>query len=130
MTGIGEWAFYSCGELTSVTIPDIVTSIGLQAFDGCSGLTSVTIPDSVTSIGNYVFFGCSGLTSVTIGNGVTNIEGGMFYDCSSLTIVTFEGKDRATVQGMSNYPFGLNHANENGVTIHCTDDDIQVSYVG
>jgi len=48
--------------LTSITIPDGVTSIGHGAFSGCSGLTSITIPDGVTSIGHGAFSGCSGLT--------------------------------------------------------------------
>ena len=42
----------SCTSLTSVTIPNSVTSIGDEAFDGCTSLTSVTIPNSVTSIGD------------------------------------------------------------------------------
>ena len=64
--------------LTSVTIPDSVTSIGNSAFYGCSGLTSVTIPDSVTSIGDSAFYGCSGLTSVTIPDSVTSIGNSAF----------------------------------------------------
>ena len=75
-------AFTNCSGLTSVTIPNSVTSIGSSAFDGCSGLTSVTIPNSVTSIGEGAFSNCSGLTSVTIPNSVTRIKGSTFEDCN------------------------------------------------
>ena len=85
---IGDYAFYECRSLTSVTIPDSVTSIGTYAFSSCSSLTSVTIPDSVTSIGEWAFSFCSSLTSITIPGSVTSIGGYAFYDCSSLTSVT------------------------------------------
>ena len=88
VTSIGDWAFSSCSDLTSVIIPNSVTSIGGYAFRGCFGLTSVIIPNSVTSIGNSAFFSCSGLTSVTIPNSVTSIGGFVFSECSSLTSVT------------------------------------------
>ena len=86
--GIGKKAFYGCTSLTSVTIPNSVTSIGNSAFSGCKGLTSITIPNSVTSIGSYAFNGCSGLTSITIPNSVTGIGSGTFYGCKGLTSVT------------------------------------------
>ena len=101
-----------------------MTSIGSGAFAECN-LTSVTIPDGVKSIGNNAFYCCINLTSVTIGNSVTSIGNWAFDSCEKLTNITFEGKDKATVQGMTNYPFGLNNANDNGVTIHCTDGDFQ-----
>ena len=88
VTGIGEYVFYYCTDLTSVTIPNSVKSIGVGAFRSCIGLTSVTIPNSVTSIGELVFYGCTGLTSVSIGNSVTSIGGSAFQACSNLTSVT------------------------------------------
>lgn len=87
VTSIGDGAFISCYSLTSITIPNSVTSIGHIAFEGCSVLTSVTFPNSLTSIGNGAFSSCSGLTSVTIPNSVTSIGDDAFWGCSSLTSV-------------------------------------------
>ena len=85
VTSIGDFAFYSCDRLTSVVIGDSVTSIGYYAFHGCSSLESVVIGDSVTTIGAGAFSYCRSLTSVVIGNSVTSIGGSAFLYCSSLT---------------------------------------------
>ena len=81
-------AFWGCTGITSITIPDGVTSIEAGTFRNCTGLTSVTIPNSVTSIGGGAFYGCTGLTSITIPNSVTNIWQGAFQNCTGLTSVT------------------------------------------
>ena len=88
VTSIGNCAFRDCTSLTSVTIPDSVTSIGVWTFGNCTSLTSVTIPDSVTKISDNAFSGCKSLTIITIGNGVTSIGWGAFSGCTSLTSVT------------------------------------------
>jgi len=108
VTRIGDFAFYGCSGLTTITIPDSVTSIGEYAFSGCSGLTSITIPDSVSSIGNSAFNGCSGLTSITIGNGVSSLPSGLLSGCSSLQNITipFVGGSRKTASDTYQYPFG------------------------
>ena len=82
---IGDYAFYRCSKLTSVTIGHSVTSIGHYVFSGCSRLTSVIIPNSVTDIGDGAFAGCSDMKSVTIGKSVESIGDYTFYDCGNLT---------------------------------------------
>ena len=84
MTIIGSNAFYGCSGLTSVSIPNNVTSIGGSAFSGCTGLTSVSLPNSVTSIGESAFYGCVGLFSVSLPSSVVNVPSKAFADCSSL----------------------------------------------
>ena len=66
VTYIGGYAFYGCGGLTSVTIPESITSIGYSAFYGCGDITSVTIPESVTYIGDYAFSGCSKMKEINV----------------------------------------------------------------
>ena len=84
VTSIGDYAFFECSGLTSVTIPNSVTSIGSSAFDGCTGLTSVTIPNSVTSISGHAFHNTK-LKSVTIGAGVLSIRDDAFSYKNSST---------------------------------------------
>jgi len=65
-----------------------VKGIRNRAFFG-GKVTSVTIPDSVTTIQGTAFYGCDGLTSITIPAGVTTIERGVFGYCRNFTSVTF-----------------------------------------
>ena len=106
VTSIGNYAFFYCTSLTSITIPDSVTNIGNYAFAGCKDLTSITIPDSVTSIGNYAFYNCSSLTSITIPDSVTSIGNSAFVGCKNLTSITIP--DSVTSIGESTFKYCSN----------------------
>ena len=78
---------YQYTAMTEAIIGDCVTSIGDLAFDGCSSLTSITIPNSITTIGSGGL-SFTGLIDVVLPDSVTSIGDTAFYNCTSLTSVT------------------------------------------
>ena len=120
VTSIGGCAFSECTSITSITIPDSVTSIN-YAFYNCSSLTNITIPDSVTSIGYRAFYECESLTSITIPDSVTSIDDYAFYECESLTDINFNGSKEQWNNIEKHYAWNSGTGN---YTVHCTDGDI------
>ena len=112
VTSIGEWAFSYCDGLTSVTIPNSVTSIGKSAFWAC-GLTSVVIPNSVTSIGERAFYYCSGLTSIDVASDNSNYcsVDGVLFNKDKTTLIQYPGGKQGaytipnSVTSIGNYAF-------------------------
>ena len=81
VTSIANYAFHSCANITSVSIPSTVTSIGMQAFYNCTSLTTVFIPSSITEISFDVFEGCVSLAAINIAEGNANyasVDGVLF----------------------------------------------------
>jgi parallel beta-helix repeat protein len=107
VVNIGQDAFNHCASLTSIFIPEGVTSIGWGAFAYCTGLTNVSIPDSVTNIEGSVFGDCTALTSISIPNNVISIGQGMFYNCSSLVSVTIPNRVTSIGNGAFHHCIGL-----------------------
>ncbi len=115
VTYIGENAFYSCGNITSVTFeagsqlsrigqtafqfcnnpgftsitfPNSLQSIDYAAFQRCDYLTNITIPANVTSIGNFAFAGCAALATATIwAPSLTTYGTSAFNNCNNLTTI-------------------------------------------
>ena len=87
---VGPEAFFNNTSITSITIPDSVTSIEYAAFDSCTSLASVTIGNSVTSIGEDAFRFCTSLTNITIPDSVTSIGDYAFAVCPRLTSITVD----------------------------------------
>ena len=88
VTSIGESAFYDCKSLAEITIPDSVTEIGNSAFGYCTSLSKVKLSKNLTGIGSGVFSGCTSLAEITIPDGVTSIGGSAFSGCTSLAEIT------------------------------------------
>ena len=109
VTGVGSFAFFNCLSLTSVTLPNSLTTIGVSSFAGCPiesitlpeglifigengfkgcALKELVIPDSVTSIGGTAFY-CNDFKSVKISDNMTELSNGIFEGCDKLESVTF-----------------------------------------
>lgn len=91
VTSIGDDAFVNCPQLTNISIPNSVTYIGFSAFSSCTSLKSITLPSSLSFISGALFLGCSQLTTIHIPVSVTSIGNNAFVDCPSLMTVTYPG---------------------------------------
>ncbi len=99
VTVILDYAFYNCDSLTSVTIPEGVTSIGEFAFAECDSLPSITIPASVTGIGRWSFNRCFRFTEfiVNSNNSTYSAKDGVLFDKEVKTLIQYpKGKTSKT----------------------------------
>lgn len=86
VTGIGEYAFYSCAAAT-IELPEGLERIGARAFAESACITEITVPDSVKSIGSGAFCRCIGLEKATLPQKLTALSDSLFEGCAGLTEV-------------------------------------------
>ena len=87
ITSIPDAAFANCSQLTNISIPNSVTSIGYSAFSSCTSLKSITLPSSLSSISEALFSGCSQLTTIHIPDSVSSIQSYAFCACENLKTI-------------------------------------------
>ena len=92
MTSIGDFAFQDCNGFESIALPSTLKWIGYDAFFSCDGLTSVTVPDSVESIMPEAFIYCWNLKTVRLGKNVEYVGDYAFYECEKLESITIPAK--------------------------------------
>jgi hypothetical protein len=133
---IGEYAFYNCSNLASLTLGSGLETIGRSAFQGCTSLTTLTLPDSLLTLGNFAFYGCTGLTSVTFNNQLETIGEGAFQASTGLARLTVPG----TVSSIGSYAFSFmgntfreiyftGDAPVTGVGLFSNSDQVNVFYM-
>ena len=97
VTEIKPYSFAGCSNVSSISIPETVTTIGDYAFE-YSGFSYVQIPNSVVNIGKRAFENCWQLTYVMIPNSVKNIGEGAFANCQGLTDVLYLPEGLETIE--------------------------------
>lgn len=87
ITAIGQTTCFELSNVTTISLPDSVSSIGIGAFGYCSSLSSIVLPSSLETIEPSTFVDCDSLTNVVISNGVVSIDDYAFGDCGVLETI-------------------------------------------
>lgn len=107
LTWFGAGTFYNFKALTSVTLPDSLTSIGGSeyswgAFEQCTALTSVVFPDGIQSIGERAFMDCAALVITELPDSITAVRHNAFQNCTSITSIAMPAISPTADTGLTN----------------------------
>jgi len=107
VTNINSYAFYNCDNIKTLKLSENsnYNTINDNAFYGCGGLISLNIPDNIETISTSAFFRCVGLKTLHIGKNVSNITGGAFGGINDLITITVDASNNRYVDhgdGFSN----------------------------
>ncbi len=127
VTGIGNYAFRMT-DITSVTMPDTVTSIGGAAFYRCEALARVEFSEQLSFIGFDAFYQCLSLTEIELPAGVVSLSDNTFYGCHSLvSVVLPDGMKKigeSAFYGCTSLSELRAAANEGG-TVNCLPESLE-----
>lgn len=124
VTQIGNYAFYQCKLLTSVSLLSSLTSIGEAAFSTCLNLPTINFPENLKSIGEFAFEECNALTSLVLPASLESLGRFAFEMCKNLTSVELP----ASLKNIGNYVF-QNSKKISDITVHWTSlEGVSVGY--
>lgn len=86
ITSLEQYAFYNCDLMETISLPDSLQSIGYGTFSRSEALTSISLP-GISTIPNEILTSCTSLHTVTFGEGTTSIGNQLFLGCDNLTTV-------------------------------------------
>lgn len=122
ITGIGEWSFAGCANLTEVELPDSLTYIGKDVFSDCTSLEEIVIPDNVTELGESPFARCTSLAKVTLPQSLKKLGIEPFDFCENLKEIVYLGSEEEWKELMETIP------GDKGLGTDVSMEELKVTY--
>ena len=101
VTTIGSYAFLGCHSLAYLRLPNSLTTVGQQAFMRCHSIKELHLPESLRAVEPRAFSGLSSITHVRVPASLTNLPNGLFDDCTALATVILPDTLTYVGQGMA-----------------------------
>lgn len=113
VTTLGDGAF-AISDITAVNLPQSVSVLPMACYADCTKLTAISVPGTVKAIGQMAFYGCTAVTTLTLAEGIESIGEMAFFDCNKLTEVTIP----ASVRTIGDKAFGGRESRRSKVAVY------------